>query len=111
MERIQGYRDALEQYRLPFEERLIKYGDYTFESGYRAIMELEREGTRFTGVLAANDTMALGAIKALKELTYATRRMWKSSALTTSAFLSYVTRLWPPFSSRPSKWDAGRRIR
>ena len=69
MERIQGYRDALEQYRLPFEERLIKYGDYTFESGYRAIMELEREGTRFTGVLAANDTMALGAIKALKELT------------------------------------------
>ena len=71
MERIQGYRDALEQYRLPFEERLIKYGDYTFESGYRAIMELEREGTRFTGVLAANDTMALGAIKALKELTYA----------------------------------------
>ena len=39
----QGYRDALEQYRLPFEERLIKYGDYTFESGYRAIMELERE--------------------------------------------------------------------
>ena len=72
VERIQGYRDALEQYRLPFEERLIKYGDYTFESGYRAIMELEREGTRFTGVLAANDTMALGAIKALKELTYAT---------------------------------------
>ena len=71
VERIQGYRDALEQYRLPFEERLIKYGDYTFESGYRAIMELEREGTRFTGVLAANDTMALGAIKALKELTYA----------------------------------------
>lgn len=45
VERIQGYRDALEQYRLPFEERLIKYGDYTFESGYRAIMELEREGT------------------------------------------------------------------
>ena len=34
-------------------------------------LELEREGTRFTGVLAANDTMALGAIKALKELTYA----------------------------------------
>ena len=71
VERIQGYRDALEQYRLPFEERLIKYGDYTFESGYRAIMELEREGTRFTGVLAANDTMALGAHKAPKELTYA----------------------------------------
>ena len=48
VERIQGYRDALEQYRLPFEERLIKYGDYTFESGYRAIMELEREGKSYT---------------------------------------------------------------
>lgn len=111
VERIQGYRDALEQYRLPFEERLIKYGDYTFESGYRAIMELEREGHPLYRSPGGNDTMALGAIKALKELTYAIPEEWKSSALTTSAFLSYVTRLWPPFSSRPSKWDAGRRIR
>ena len=71
VERIRGYQDALDQYQLPFDERLIKFGDYTFQSGYHAVMALEREGTRFTGILAANDTMALGAIKALKELGYA----------------------------------------
>ena len=70
VERVQGYRDALTQYQIPFEQRLIKYGDYTFESGYKAVMELEREGVAFTGVLAMNDTMALGAMQALKELTY-----------------------------------------
>lgn len=70
VERVQGYRDALTQYQIPFEQRLIKYGDYTFESGYNAVMELEREGVPFTGILAMNDTMALGAIQALKELTY-----------------------------------------
>ena len=32
-------------------------------------MELVREGTRFTAILAANDLMALGALKALKELS------------------------------------------
>lgn len=70
VERVQGYRDALSQYRIPFEQRLIKYGDYTYESGYNAVMEWEREGVRFTGILAMNDTMALGAMQALKELTY-----------------------------------------
>lgn len=69
-ERVLGYKDALNQYHIPFEERLVKYGDYTFDSGYQSVMELEREGIQFTGLLASNDTMALGAMQALKELSY-----------------------------------------
>ncbi len=69
-ERIEGYRAALEKYGIPFDESLIKYGTYSVESGYGAIMELEREGQRYDGVVAANDTMALGAIRALRELAY-----------------------------------------
>lgn len=69
-ERVLGYKDALAQYKIPFEERLVKYGAYTFDSGYQSVMELEREGIRFTGLLASNDTMALGAMQALKELSY-----------------------------------------
>lgn len=69
-ERIDGYRAALEKYWIPFNKALIKNGTYTVESGYQAVMELEREGRKYDGIVAANDTMALGAIKALNELSY-----------------------------------------
>ena len=68
-ERMNGFMDAYKQYGLDFDPLLIKEGNYLVESGYDAIMELVREGTRFTAILAANDLMALGALKALKELS------------------------------------------
>lgn len=69
-ERIEGYKAALEKYGISFCKTLIKHGTYTVESGYQAVMELEREGQKYDGIVAANDTMALGAIRALKELSY-----------------------------------------
>ena len=70
-DRMNGFMDAYKQYGLDFEPSLIKEGNYMVESGYNAVMELVREGTRFTAILAANDLMALGALKALKELSIA----------------------------------------
>lgn len=67
-ERIQGYQAALAQYGIAFDRRLLYYGDYTMESGYNAILETVRAGIEFTSVLASNDSMAIGAMKALKEL-------------------------------------------
>ena len=69
-ERLDGYRIAMKQYGLPYSEDHIKIGNYTVESGYNAIMDLVRSGTPFTEVLAANDLMALGAVRALKELSF-----------------------------------------
>jgi len=69
-ERIEGYKTALIQYGIEFDERLIKYGNFTLDSGYKAIWQLHNEGIDFTGVLASNDIMAIGAMKALKELGY-----------------------------------------
>ena len=71
IKRMNGFMDAYKQYGLDFEPSLIKEGNYMVESGYNAVMELVREGTRFTAILAANDLMALGALKALKELSIA----------------------------------------
>lgn len=69
-ERLEGYRLALRQYGYGYDPKLVKYGDYTVESGYKAVLQLEREGIRYSAILAANDMMALGALNALKELAY-----------------------------------------
>lgn len=69
-ERLAGYKLALEQYGIPFEQDMVKIGDYTVESGYNAVLELEKEGIEYSAVLAANDMMALGALRALKEFSY-----------------------------------------
>jgi len=42
-------------------------GDWTARSGYRAARQLLSQGARFTALVAANDQMALGAIRALRE--------------------------------------------
>ena len=68
-ERITGYQMALKQYHCSFNPDLIKYGDYTVESGYKAVIELERAGIPYSAILAANDLMALGALNAMKEFS------------------------------------------
>ena len=55
---------------IPFEKELVRAGDYTVSSGYKAILEMESAGLDYSAVICANDLMALGAINALKELSY-----------------------------------------
>ena len=64
-ERIIGYRTALRERGIAIEEGLLAYGDYTLESGYAAMNELiQREPE---AVFVGSDTMALGALRALRE--------------------------------------------
>lgn len=69
-ERLEGYKEALNQHGIPFWEDYVKYGHYTVEGGYNAIINLEKAGMKYDAILAANDLMGLGAVKALKELSY-----------------------------------------
>lgn len=65
-DRLSGYKSALTQSRYPIKTNLIRKGDFTPRSGYLAAKELiQRE--RPTAIFAANDQMALGAIRAIKE--------------------------------------------
>lgn len=70
IERFEGYKAVLVQNNIPFHEEMYKNGNYTVESGYKAVMELERCGVKYTSILSANDLMAIGALKALRELGY-----------------------------------------
>ncbi len=67
-ERIEGYRSALEAHNVPFNPELVVYGTYQIETGHQAVRELMKKGLNFTAVLCGNDLIAIGAMKALKEL-------------------------------------------
>ncbi len=63
--RHQGWLSALQQAGLTPVATLES--DWTPASGYRATAELLESGTSFTALLAANDQMALGALRAFHE--------------------------------------------
>lgn len=68
-ERIKGYRDAMQKAKLKVDEdTMIAYGDYSHQSGYTGTKALLRDVPDMDGIFFANDQMAVGALKALKEL-------------------------------------------
>jgi len=65
-DRLSGYKNALTQNGYPIDKNLLKKGDLTPRSGYLLTKELIQK-ERLTAILAANDQMAFGAIRAIKE--------------------------------------------
>lgn len=68
-ERHKGYKLALERAGIAYDARLVVRGDFSFASGARAaekLLNLPAE-ERPTAIFAANDHMAMGAIKHLSE--------------------------------------------
>lgn len=65
-ERFRGYRQALEAADLPFDPALTREGDYSAESGFAAMTSLLEERADFTALFASNDTVAMGAMAALR---------------------------------------------
>ncbi len=65
--RVQGYRKALEDEKLPVDEALIVQGDFRPQSGYSRMKELLDIPSPPTAVFACNDMMAFGAMRAINE--------------------------------------------
>lgn len=64
-DRLAGYREALVSHDLPVDDSLVAEGDFTEEGGRAAMQHLLPRNP--DGVFVASDTMALGALKALRE--------------------------------------------
>ena len=64
-DRLAGYRAALAAHGRAAPADLIAFGDYSLESGYRAMQRLILRGP--DAVFVASDTMAVGALRALRE--------------------------------------------
>jgi LacI family transcriptional regulator len=63
-DRAQGYRDALKVAGLAESAAVVRYGDFTEESGYAATREILDVSPPPTALLCANDRIALGAYAA-----------------------------------------------
>lgn len=63
--RYQGYFHALQTHAIAHDDRLVAFGDYSMESGTRAMYELLP--AQPDAVFVTSDTMALGALRALRE--------------------------------------------
>ena len=66
-ERLRGYRTALTENGIALDESLVVQGDFSELSGYRAVQQLLALKHRPTAIFAANDSMAIGALSALRE--------------------------------------------
>lgn len=60
--RVEGYRQALEDHGIVYDESKVAYGDFHMESGQAAMEKLLREAPPFTALFAASDEMAIGAM-------------------------------------------------
>jgi DNA-binding LacI/PurR family transcriptional regulator/signal transduction histidine kinase/ActR/RegA family two-component response regulator len=65
--RLRAYHDVLAAIGLPVAPELIVEGRFTQRGGYLAVEALLNAKIPFDAVLAANDDMAFGAIRALRE--------------------------------------------
>ncbi|WP_347157769.1 LacI family DNA-binding transcriptional regulator [Pontibacter chitinilyticus] len=64
-ERLRGYVDALQQYGLPIDERLILYGDFSLDFGRQCVRDLYQRHVAFDAVFALEDFTAMGALQQL----------------------------------------------
>jgi LacI family transcriptional regulator, repressor for deo operon, udp, cdd, tsx, nupC, and nupG len=65
-DRLKGFNQAIAQHGLTVESFLIQEGDFSYESGFNLMMKFLALDQPPTAVFAANDEMAIGAIKAIK---------------------------------------------
>jgi LacI family transcriptional regulator len=73
LDRLAGYRSALERAGIPYDPTLVvegSYGTASHGAGYHAMKKLLAANSNFTAAFVQNDRMAVGAISALREAGY-----------------------------------------
>jgi LacI family transcriptional regulator len=66
-DRLLGYQEALATADIPCDETLVRYGNYSPESGFEAMTSLLQEPDLPTAVFVASDVVAFGAMAAIQE--------------------------------------------
>lgn len=66
-DRLAGYRQALEEYAIPYDETMVISNNLTEQAGTEAAKRMLEMNQRPDGVFAANDTTAVAVIRTLKQ--------------------------------------------
>ncbi|HOJ11289.1 MAG TPA: LacI family DNA-binding transcriptional regulator [Clostridiales bacterium] len=67
MERYQGYKRALSDYCIPYDEKIVKFGDFHIRGGYDMMKKLCEADNPPSAVFISNYFMHVGATKYLME--------------------------------------------
>jgi LacI family transcriptional regulator len=94
--RRDGYRMALVDAGIAFDEALMEPGDWSFDSGYAAMKPLLERNPHMTAVFAQNDRMAIGAMHALHE---AGLRIPDDIAVIGFDDIPAAAHTWPPLTT------------
>lgn len=66
-DRLEGYKNALLDNGLEYQEKLVKFGEYKIEWGRNGVICLLNETEKFDAIFCGNDLIAIGAMKEIKE--------------------------------------------
>ena len=66
-DRLVGYREALAEADIPYDDRLVVEGNWTPSSGFEAAQRLLALEDRPTAIFCQNDKMAMGCFNAISE--------------------------------------------
>lgn len=66
-DRLEGYRHALNEAGIPFDQGLVFEGDWSASSGSDALADFVKKGNLPTAVFAQNDRMAMGVMRAARD--------------------------------------------
>jgi DNA-binding LacI/PurR family transcriptional regulator len=67
LERLRGYRQALEDSGMTYNENLVRYGEFNHQSGYDQMSALLELKPRPQAVFVASDVVAFGAMAAIRD--------------------------------------------
>jgi len=66
-QRYEGYKAALTDAGIAFDESLVRFADFSSQSGYDCLKALLEENDDFTAVFVASDSVAFGAMAAIRD--------------------------------------------
>ena len=66
-DRMSGYRETLATHDIPYDEALVRYGDFNPESGYQQMKDMLLREPLPSAVFVASDVVAIGAKAAIVE--------------------------------------------
>jgi LacI family transcriptional regulator len=98
--RLEGYKRALKESGLSCDQNRIEISDWMIEGGYDATIKLiQKEKDKFTAIFIANSVMALGCVKALRELKV---KVPEDIAIVSFDHLRFTEALNPPLTTLQS---------
>ena len=66
--RLTGYKQALEEAGIPYDEAIVRLGDFHARTGMEITEQLLNQPSAPTAIFACNDLMALGALRAANKV-------------------------------------------